>query len=54
MGHMRILYYDIPKAIFYLLKGDYRVVGLGFGVWGLGNFSLGLCWFRFQGVGLRV
>ena len=22
-------YYNIPKAIFYLLKGDYRVEGLG-------------------------
>ena len=25
-------YYDIPKAIFYLLKGDYEVQGLGSGM----------------------
>ena len=29
MGYMGILY-DIPEAVFYLPKGDYK--GLGFGV----------------------
>ena len=29
-------YYNIPKAIFYLLKGDYRVYGSGAKVWGVG------------------
>ena len=33
-------YYNIPKAIFYLLKGDYRVWSLGFGVSGLGARKL--------------
>ena len=31
MGYMGGSYYDIPKAIFYLLKGDYRHLGLGRG-----------------------
>ena len=29
-------YYNIPKAIFYLLQADYRVWGLAFRVWGVG------------------
>ena len=29
MGYMGS-YYNIPKAMFYLLKGDYRFEGLGF------------------------
>ena len=30
-------YYNIPKAIFYLLKGDYKLLGCG-RVWGVEAF----------------
>ena len=33
-------YYNIPKAIFYLLKEDYRVSGFGMRGWG-GHCSKG-------------
>ena len=37
MGYIWGSNHNIPKAIFYLLKGDYRVQGLGFkaGLWGV-------------------
>ena len=44
MGYMGSCY-NIPKVIFYLLKGDYKVqgsgLGLGFKVMGLGLGILG-------------
>ena len=40
-------YYNIPKAIFYLLKGDYTKIGLR-------DYGLLLLTSRAQGSGLRV
>ena len=41
MGYIRGSYYNIPKAIFYLLKGDYRGKNLGLTVLGrrVGNME---------------
>ena len=45
-------YYDIPKAVFYFLKGDYRVQRLG--LWSCeGSAWVGLR-LRIQSLGFRI